>query len=218
MRRVVASAAVALALAAAGCANLSSDYNDPTQLHRPQNDGANGTVDQVHVRNAFMLGPEGAASRRQATGRPTGEPGAHQPGGQPTATPGQPTGQPGGGKAAAGELPLYAVLVNDRSEAVRLEQVTIEGGGTVRLAGAVEVPPGGIAGADRPIGTVSGASTRTWLPMTFTFAAGPRLKLMVPVLARSGMYATYSPSPQGVPTGSPPPATATPSPAPTGSP
>lgn len=188
MLRLVASAA-ALALAAAGCANLSGDYNDPTQLHRPQNDGANGSVGDVHVRNAFLLGPPGAEQQ----GRP-------------------PAGQ------GAGQAPLYAVLVNDRPQPIRLERVTVEGGGTVRLAGTVEVPAGGVAGGDRPIGTVSGLSTRAWVPMTFTFAAGPELRLTVPVLARAGMYATYSPAPQEAPTGSPPPATATPSPSLTGSP
>ncbi|MFG3438641.1 hypothetical protein ACGF0J_15460 [Nonomuraea sp. NPDC047897] len=198
MRRAVASAAAALALAAAGCANLSSDFNDPTRLHRPQNDGANGSAGQVHVRNAFLLGPEGAERREQPAGRPTGGP--------PSAGP--------GAAQASGEAPLYAVLVNERPEPIRLERVTVEGGGTVRLAGTVEIPAGGVAGADRPIGTITGLATRTWVPMTFTFAAGPQFKLMVPVLARAGVYATYSPAPQGAPTGSPPPATATPSPAP----
>lgn len=55
MRRHPAPAFTLLVLAAAGCANLSGDYYDPSRLHRPQNDGANAGTRDLHVRNAFLL-------------------------------------------------------------------------------------------------------------------------------------------------------------------
>ncbi|WP_162795482.1 hypothetical protein, partial [Nonomuraea lactucae] len=104
MRRPVASAAaVALALATAGCSGPLGEQHDPMSVHRPQNDGGNASAKGLHVRNAFLLdGPPPGSAR--------------------------PTGRGPGAASPAGELQLYAVLVNDRPRPVRLERVTVQGG------------------------------------------------------------------------------------------
>ncbi|MEV0200756.1 hypothetical protein [Nonomuraea sp. NPDC050691] len=194
MRRPVVVPAVALLLATAGCTGLTYNSEDVTRIFTPQNEGANASAKQVHVRNAFLLG------------------------GQPAARPETP---------AAG-LPLYAVLINDRAEPIRLEKVTLSGGGQAQLSGTVEVPPRGIVGTDRPIGTVTGVANTGSVPMTFSFTAGPGdMRLIVPVVARSGVFATLNPSapnpsapnPSGAPpSGSPAPPGATASPSATATP
>ncbi|MBN6055526.1 hypothetical protein JYK22_26565, partial [Nonomuraea sp. RK-328] len=108
------------------------------------------------------------------------------------------TGRP---ETPAAGLPLYAVLVNERAQPVRLEKVTLGKGGQVQLNGAIEVPPRGIMGTDRPIGTVTGVANTGSVPMTFSFTAGPGdMLLMVPVVARTGVFASLSPSGAPIPT------------------
>ena len=97
----------------------------------------------------------------------------------------------------APEQALYAVLVNSSNRPAKLENVTVEGGGSVRLAGPVEIPP------DYAIGTVSGARG-TAVPMTFTFQDRTSVRVLVPVMARTGQYANLPPSPTAPPTASPP--------------
>ncbi|MFI6792670.1 hypothetical protein ACIBG4_35615 [Nonomuraea sp. NPDC050383] len=112
-------------------------------------------------------------------------------------------GQPGARPATppAG-LPLYAVLVNDRAEPVRLAQVTLQKGGQARLTAPVVVPARGIVGTDRPIGTVTGVADTGSVPMTFSFDAGRgSLRLIVPVEARNGLFATLNPGGPSTPTG-----------------
>ncbi|MFG1942670.1 hypothetical protein [Nonomuraea sp. NPDC048826] len=187
--RLLAGAA-ALTLAMTGC-SASPAANDPNRLHRPQNDGANGDVQGVHVLNAFLLGPA--------------------PTGSPTSSPtGSPTGSSGG-------QPLYAVLINERTDADQLERVTVEGGGTVQLAGPVELRPNEAGSRpDQPIGMVSGVRG-SQVPMTFTFREAGELRLTVPVLPKQGAYATLPASPSGTPspTSSPSPTQSGPTPKPT---
>ena len=157
-------AGAALVLAAAGCAS-SPEAADPNRLYLPGNDGANGDVQGMHVRNAFVLGDTSAAG------------------------------------SSAGQ-PLYAVLISDRRQPDRLERVTVEGGGTVRLMGPVELRPGEAGStAGRPIGTATGIRGTT-VPMTFTFRDAGEVKLMVPVLPKTREYANLPddiPSPASTP-------------------
>ncbi|MEV0614352.1 hypothetical protein AB0I81_13580 [Nonomuraea sp. NPDC050404] len=89
----------------------------------------------------------------------------------------------------AAQQPLYAVLVNDGGRPDQLERVTVEGGGSVRLAGPVTLQPGQAYGTgNRPIGTVSGARGDT-VPMTFTFREAKSVRVMVPVKPKTGQYA-----------------------------
>ncbi|GAA3142595.1 MULTISPECIES: hypothetical protein [Nonomuraea] len=104
----------------------------------------------------------------------------------------------------APEQALFVVLVNSSSRANRLENVTIEGGGQVRLAGPVEIPPDHAIGTgNQPIGTVSGARG-TSVPMTFTFQDRSKMRVMVPVMARTGQYANLPTTPTAPPSASPP--------------
>uniref|UniRef100_UPI00196523D3 hypothetical protein n=1 Tax=Nonomuraea lactucae TaxID=2249762 RepID=UPI00196523D3 len=59
--------------------------------------------------------------------------------------------------------------------------------------GPVEVPAGGVAGTDRPLGTVTGASGG-WAALSFGFGDA-ELRVMAPVMPRSGLYATYGGGP-----------------------
>ncbi|MFI6815628.1 hypothetical protein ACIBG7_24700 [Nonomuraea sp. NPDC050328] len=54
--------AVLSCLAVTGCTGLTYDLDDVTRFHRPQNDGANVSVRDLHVRNVFLLGGEPGAS------------------------------------------------------------------------------------------------------------------------------------------------------------
>jgi hypothetical protein len=110
---------------------------------------------------------------------------------------------------------LYGVLINDGRQPVRLERVTVEGGGSVQLSGSITVAPNQPVGAgDKPIGTVTGVRGAT-VPMTFAFSGAEPLRLNVPVKERTGQYASLTPSPAGSPSPSPTPGTASPSPSPT---
>ncbi|WP_043618853.1 hypothetical protein [Nonomuraea candida] len=101
------------------------------------------------------------------------------------------------------QLPLYAVLVNDGQRPDQLERITVEGGGDVRLAGPVALPPGQAVGMNNQvIGTVTGARGNT-VPMTFTFREAKSVRVMVPVKARIGQYASLTPSPAGPPSATP---------------
>ncbi|MFI6708464.1 hypothetical protein ACIBF7_18650 [Nonomuraea sp. NPDC050478] len=163
--RLLACAA-ALVLASTGCSS-SVDPNDPARLNRPQNDGANGDVQGVHVRDAFLLGEMSTAS--------------------PAASP-------------AGQQALYAVLISNRDRPDLLERVTVEGGGTVRLVGPVELRPYEAATRpDQPIGMASGI-LGNYVPMTFTFRDAGAVRMAVPVMARQGRFSGLPSSPAGTPT------------------
>ncbi|MFG2072368.1 hypothetical protein [Nonomuraea maritima] len=106
---------------------------------------------------------------------------------------------------------LFAVLINQGGQPARLEQVTVDGGGSVQLAGPITLPPNQPVGTNsRPIGTVTG--TRGWLvPMTFTFSGGESARMVVPVMPRAAEYAQLPTVPAQAPTPTTP-ATAPPSP------
>ncbi|MFC4112478.1 hypothetical protein [Nonomuraea zeae] len=90
---------------------------------------------------------------------------------------------------------LYAVLINESGKPARLDRVTVDGGGTVQLAGPVELPPGRSVGTgEKPIGTVTGVR-RDSVPMTFTFSGMAPVRLNVPVKSRTGPYANLNPGP-----------------------
>lgn len=111
------------------------------------------------------------------------------------------TASPSGGQA------LYAVLINDRDQPDRLEKVTVEGGGNVRLAGPVEMRPHEAASKpNQPIGTATGTHG-AYVPMTFSFRDAGEVRLTVPVMPREGEYSDLPSSPAGPPT-----PTSTPSP------
>ncbi|MFG1696131.1 hypothetical protein [Nonomuraea sp. NPDC049309] len=104
----------------------------------------------------------------------------------------------------APEQALYVVLVNSSDRPATLENITVEGGGTVQLAGPVAIPPDHAIGTgNQPIGTVSGARG-TSVPMTFTFQDRTSVRVFVPVMARAGQYANLPLSPAAPPTASPP--------------
>ncbi|WP_188189890.1 hypothetical protein [Nonomuraea sp. SYSU D8015] len=118
----------------------------------------------------------------------------------------------------APEQTLYGVLINDGREPVRLERITVEGGGSVQLPGPVTVPPNQPVGVgEQPLGTVRVTGVRgTTVPMTFVFSGAEPLRLNVPIKERTGQYATISPSPPGSPSPTAPgTAPASPSPTPT---
>ncbi|MEO3870432.1 hypothetical protein ABGB18_16585 [Nonomuraea sp. B12E4] len=118
-----------------------------------------------------------------------------------------------GGAESGSPVPrqvLYGVLINSGDRPVRLEQVTVEGGGSVQLAGPLTLPPDQPVGTgNQPLGTVSGVRGDT-VPMTFTFGGAEPLRLIVPVKARIGQFASLTPAPAGSPSmvptpeGSPP--------------
>jgi hypothetical protein len=56
MLRPVASAVVVFGTLTTGCTGLTYDSSDVGRIHNPQNDGANGSVRGVQLRNAFLLG------------------------------------------------------------------------------------------------------------------------------------------------------------------
>ncbi|TMR94104.1 hypothetical protein [Nonomuraea basaltis] len=111
---------------------------------------------------------------------------------------------------------LYAVLINSGHQPVRLERITVEGGGSVQLAGPVTLPPDQPVGTGgQPIGTVSGMSglRGSVVPMTFIFSGADPVRVNVPVKTKTGHYANLTPSPGGAPS-----PTAPPSPSPAGTP
>ena len=90
---------------------------------------------------------------------------------------------------------LYGVLINTGSKPLQLERVTVDGGGSVQLAGPIILPPGQPAGTgEKPIGMASGVGRDT-VPMTFTFSGLAPVRVNVPVMLRIGQYASLSPSP-----------------------
>ncbi|SDL49958.1 hypothetical protein [Nonomuraea jiangxiensis] len=100
---------------------------------------------------------------------------------------------------------LYGVLINSGDRPVRLERVTVGGGGSVQLAGALTLPPDQPVGVDdQPLGTVSGVRGDT-VPMTFFFSGAEPVQLEVPVKARVGQYASLTPVPSGSPPATPTP-------------
>ncbi|SEF85878.1 hypothetical protein SAMN05444920_101863 [Nonomuraea solani] len=94
----------------------------------------------------------------------------------------------------APRLALYGVLLNEGGRPVQLERVTVEGGGSVQLAGPIALPPNQPVGTDsRPIGTASGVRGGS-VPMTFTFQQGKTMRVNVPVMQRLGHYASLPPA------------------------
>ncbi|MEV0389190.1 hypothetical protein [Nonomuraea sp. NPDC050643] len=99
----------------------------------------------------------------------------------------------------APSMALYGVLVNESGRPVRLERVTVDGGGAVQLAGPVTLPPDQPVGTgNRPIGTVSGVRGES-VPMTFAFSEGKTMRVRVPVMLRAGHYTSLSPAPASTP-------------------
>ncbi|MGW3345717.1 hypothetical protein ACWDA3_20600 [Nonomuraea rubra] len=113
---------------------------------------------------------------------------------------------------------LFGVIVNDAQRPDQLERITMEGGGTVQLAGQpIALPPDQAVGTgNKPIGTATGVRGNV-VPMTFTFREAKPVRLMVPVKTRTGHFANLPSAPAGPPA-SAPPVTAPPtgSPSPTG--
>ncbi|MFI6481087.1 hypothetical protein ACIBH1_24370 [Nonomuraea sp. NPDC050663] len=93
------------------------------------------------------------------------------------------------------DMPLYLVIVNAADRPDRLERVQVEGGGEVRLAGPIELPPHQPVGAAQPIGTVSGVKGSGSAWMVFQLREAGAVRLAVPVKPRTGLYATMTPSP-----------------------
>lgn len=99
------------------------------------------------------------------------------------------------GQPPPAELPLYAVLVNDQPQPDRLERISVEGGGSVRLAAPIEVPPQQPVGTSQPIATVTGVRETGWVPMTFTFSRAGTVRVQVPIKDRVGYLSSLTPSP-----------------------
>ncbi|MEW9548284.1 hypothetical protein [Nonomuraea sp. NPDC050783] len=95
---------------------------------------------------------------------------------------------------------LYVVLINNGHQPARLQSVTVEGGGQVQIPLPMEVPPNRAVGVgEKPIGTVSGVRGGV-VPMTFTFAGAPPVRVMAPVKPKTGYWATLPAAPSGSPT------------------
>ncbi|NJP98534.1 unnamed protein product [[Actinomadura] parvosata subsp. kistnae] len=96
---------------------------------------------------------------------------------------------------------LFGVIVNDGQQAHQLERVTMDGGGTVQLAGQpLTLPPDQAVGTgNKPIGTATGVRGST-VPMTFTFRDAKPVRLMVPVMTRTGHFSNLPSAPAGSPT------------------
>lgn len=193
MRPLVA-ALVATAVVTAACANQSTDAS---LRHYQPNEGTNYDLKGVlHVRNAFLL--SGATTSAAPPAASPSSPPASPPSASGPASPsGQPTGQ-GGGQDA-----LFAVLINSAAKPDTLERITVEGGGQVQLPGPIELPPNQPVGAgNRPIASVSGVKGGP-VAMTFSFRNAGDLRLLLPVMRRTGIYASLTPSPAGPPVPSP---------------
>ncbi|MEU1722037.1 hypothetical protein [Nonomuraea sp. NPDC005692] len=91
-------------------------------------------------------------------------------------------GQAATPSSPAAEQALYAVLINDGHKPDQLQQVTVDGGGSVQLSGAAaDIRPGQPVGVnDQPLGTVTGVRG-TSVPMTFTFRDAGPVRVFVPV-------------------------------------
>ncbi|MER7499902.1 hypothetical protein AB0L05_41790 [Nonomuraea pusilla] len=197
MRPLVA-ALVATAVVTAACANQS---NDTSRIHHPPNEGTNYDLKGVlHLRNAFLLSgatPSAAPPAASPAASPSSPPASPPSVSGPASPSGQPTGQ-GGGQDA-----LFAVLINSAAKPDTLERITAEGGGQVQLPGPIELPPNQPVGAgNRPIASVTGVKGGT-VAMTFSFRNAGDVRLLVPVMQRTGIYASLTPSPVGSPVPSP---------------
>ena len=277
MRPILFAAAAAFgsAIMISGCI---PSIDEPAVLRRPQNDGANGDIRWMHVRNAFLVSgmdtspasgtrsvrgsrhKSGRAADRKpghASDRNSGRDSGRKPGlgsdressresergsghgsdressreserGSGRASDresGRKSGRgssvaarsrPGHRSASRPDQALFAVLTSDHARPDRLERVTVEGGGSVRLAGLIEIHQRQPAGtAQQPIGTATGVRAGGSVPMTFIFRDAGTVRVMVPVIARVGRYATLPPSPTAVSTSTPSPRRPGPSPKPT---
>ncbi|MFD1934352.1 MULTISPECIES: hypothetical protein [Nonomuraea] len=105
-------------------------------------------------------------------------------------------GEPG--QPAPGELPLYAVIINDQPQPDRLERIGVEGGGSVRLAAPLDLPPRQPIGTDRPVATVTGVRATGWVPMTFTFKNAGSVRVLVPIKEKAGYLSSLTPAPSAV--------------------
>ncbi|MFI6630491.1 hypothetical protein ACIBI7_16615 [Nonomuraea fuscirosea] len=121
-----------------------------------------------------------------------------------------------GQDASAPPETLFGVLVNEAGRPDQVERITVEGGGSVQLAGPLAMPPNQPVGTgNQPLGTVSGVRAET-VPMTFTFKDAKPVRLMVPVKTRTGHFADLPAAPQAPPSPTspataPPPQSASPS-------
>ena len=261
MRPILFAAAAAFgsAIMISGCIPY---IDEPAVLRRPQNDGANGDIRWMHVRNAFLVsgmdtspasgtrsvrgsrhksGHEsdrkpGHASDRvssresgrkpgHASDRKSSRESERESGRGSDRESGRRSGRgssvaarsrPGHRSASRPDQALFAVLTSDHARPDRLERVTVEGGGSVRLAGLIEIHQRQPAGtAQQPIGTATGVRAGGSVPMTFIFRDAGTVRVMVPVIARVGRYATLPPSPTAVSTSTPSPRRPGPSPKPT---
>jgi copper(I)-binding protein len=98
------------------------------------------------------------------------------------------------------QKPLYAVLINNSAKPDQLQKITVDGGGNVQLAGALNLPPSQAVGTgNRPIGSVTGVN-KQYVPMTFTFRDAGPVHVTVPVKPAVGQFASIAPSPAGSPT------------------
>ncbi|GAA1674025.1 hypothetical protein GCM10009733_083830 [Nonomuraea maheshkhaliensis] len=116
-----------------------------------------------------------------------------------------------GQDASAPPEALFGVLINEAGQPDQLERITVEGGGSVQLAGPLALPPNQAVGTgNQPLGTVSGVRAGT-VPMTFTFRGAKPVRMMVPVKTRTGHFANLPAAPPAQPSPTTP-ATAPPSP------
>lgn len=182
--------AAAIVGLAGGVAACDAGNNAPTLEFHPQSDGVDTAVHGLKIINAFVLS---WADGTLPAGRTAG---------------------------------VYLTLYNNGGTADRLTGATAPG-----VAKSVLIPAGGVslpsqqavylsgpkpvivlAGLQRPL--TAGSTVR----ITFSFVNAGNVTLDLPVLQRSGTYATFSPAPLPTPTGTPtkpgasgsPPTTATP--------
>ncbi|MER6505340.1 hypothetical protein ABT158_00940 [Nonomuraea sp. NPDC001636] len=113
--------------------------------------------------------------------------------------------RPAPGQAAtpsspASEQTLYAVLINDGHKPDQLQQITVDGGGSVQLSGAAaDIRPGQPVGAgEQPLGTVTGVRAAT-VPMTFTFRDAGAVRVYVPVKQNAPQSPAGSTGPAATP-------------------
>lgn len=178
------AAAAALTVTSVGLlpaiAACDAGNNAPTTQFHPQSDGVDTIVNGIYIRDAFVLGPI-------------------------------PNGQLPAGASAG----VFLALVNEGSRD-RLVSVTAPG-----TASSVTLPPGGIALPSNEAADLTGPTPKIVLEpllrplsggetakITLNFQNAGSVTLSLPVLPRSGGYATFSPAPA--------PSTASASPAATG--
>ncbi|MEU5864987.1 hypothetical protein ABZ815_27725 [Nonomuraea sp. NPDC047529] len=113
------------------------------------------------------------------------------------------SGQAASPVSPASEQTLYAVLINDGHKPDQLQQITVDGGGSVQLSGAAtDIRPDQPVGAnEQPLGTVTGVRGPS-VPMTFVFRDAGAVRVIVPVKQNAsqppaGPAATTTPAAPG---------------------